>query len=71
MSLNLQDFVRMQYLLGKARAGSLSFEEESELRNLIVHEQPSVQTSSTEELINTGLILVGLYLLVKAFEKKN
>ena len=70
MSLSLHEFNQMQYLLGKSKHSPLSYQEQNELRNLIAHEQPSAQNSSIDDLIKLGLILVGIYILVKALEQK-
>jgi len=71
MSLSVSEIDQMQYLLGKARNSSLSYQEQDELRNLIIQEQPSAKNSSIEELIKLGLIFIGMYVLAKAFEKSN
>lgn len=69
MTLPPQDFDKMQYLLGKAKVQGLSPFEEDELRRYITSEHPSAENSSLDELIKLGLILVGIYLLVKALEE--
>jgi len=71
MSLSVSEIDQMQYLLGKARNSSLSYQEQDELRNLIIQEQPSAKNSSIEDLIKLGLIFIGMYVLAKAFEKSN
>ena len=58
----------MEYLLGKAKVQGLTPPEESELRMYISKERPSAKNSSLEDLIAVGLILVGIYLLIKALE---
>jgi hypothetical protein len=70
MTLAPQDFNRMEYLLGKAKVEGLIPNEESELRNLVVQENPSANNKALGDLITLGLIIVGIYLLAKAFEKK-
>ena len=69
MTLPLQDFNRMQYLLGKAKVQGLAPFEQDELRRYITTEQPSAQNSSLDDLIKVGLILVGIYLLAKVLEE--
>jgi len=69
MTLPIQDFNRMQYLLGKAKVLGLATFEQDELRRYITTEQPSAQNSSIDELIKLGLILVGIYLLAKSLEE--
>lgn len=69
MTLPLEDFNKMQYLLGKAKVQGLDPYEEDELRRYISTEQPYAQNSSLDELIKLGLILVGIYLLAKALEE--
>ena len=68
MSYTTVEFNRMQYLLGKSKHDTLSFQEQNELRSLITKEQPSAQDSTLDDLIKLGLILVGLYILAKALE---
>ena len=68
MPLSKKELVRMEHLLGKSKFNNLSNGEESELRNIIQKEQPYAEDSSTDDLIKLGLILVGIYLLAKAFE---
>jgi hypothetical protein len=63
MNLTLQEFDRTEYLLGKSRLSYLTHEDETELRGLIVKEHALAKDSSIEELIESGLILVGLYFL--------
>jgi hypothetical protein len=64
------EFHKMEYLLGKSTSGmGLSIPEQDELRNYIVHQQPSAQSSSFDDLVKIGLILVGVYLLSKALEE--
>lgn len=71
MNLTPQETERMQYLLGKSRAGlSLNPDEENELRDVISKEQPLARENSMDELIKLGLILVGLYVLAKALSEK-
>jgi hypothetical protein len=59
----------MEYLLGKSNYSNLSSADKRELRQLIVKDRPSAQDDSLDELIKLGLILVGIYILAKAFEK--
>ena len=66
MNLTLQEFERMEYLLGKSRLSYLTQEDETELRCLIMKEQPLVKCSSIEELIERGLLIVGLHVVTKA-----
>jgi hypothetical protein len=66
MNLMPQEFERMQYLLGKSRLSYLTKNEESELRYLIVKENPSANDSSLDDVVKLGLILIGLYILSKA-----
>ncbi len=68
MSYTTNEFDRMQYLLGKSKDNTLSFHEQTELRNIITKEQPSAQNSTLDDLIKLGLILVGMYILAKALE---
>ena len=68
MPLSKKEFGRMEHLLGKSKFDNLSSAEEYELRNIIRKEQPYAQDSSIDDLIKFGLILVGIYLLAKAFE---
>jgi hypothetical protein len=71
MTLSPDDFGRMEYLLGKATVeGSLLPPEENELRNFIGQENPQAKGKTLSDLITLGLILVGIYLLAKAFEKE-
>ncbi|NJD76193.1 MAG: hypothetical protein FIB08_03740 [Candidatus Methanoperedens sp.] len=70
MSYNIQEFQRMQYLLGKSKQYSLTFQEQDELRSLITKEQPSAQNNSIEDLIKLGLILVGVYIISKILEER-
>lgn len=68
MSLTKTEFNKMEYLLGKAKVQGLTPSEERELRMYVSKERPSAKNSSLEDLIALGLILVGIYLLIKAFE---
>ena len=68
MNYTTGEFNRMQYLLGKSKHDTLSFQEQNELRSLITKEQPSAQDSTLDDLIKLGLILVGIYILAKALE---
>ena len=68
MPLSRTEFKKMEYLLGKSRLEGLSFQEEKELKNLIIEEQPSAQDSTLDDLITIGLILVGIYALYKILE---
>lgn len=68
MNYTTGEFNRMQYLLGKSKHNTLSFQEQNELRSLITKEQPSAQDSTLDDLIKLGLIFVGIYLLAKAIE---
>ena len=68
MNYTTGEFNRMQYLLGKSKHTTLSFQEQNELRILITKEQPSAQDSTLDDLIKLGLILVGIYILAKALE---
>ena len=70
MTLSPMDFDRMQWLLGKAKVEGLQPNEENDLRNYLIQEDPSAKNKSIGDLIAFGLVLVGIYLLVKAFEKK-
>jgi hypothetical protein len=64
------NFQKMEFLLGKSTSGmELTIPEQNELRNFIVHQQPSAQNSSFEELVKIGLVLVGIYLLSKSIEE--
>ncbi len=69
MNLTPQETGRMEYLLGKFRLSFLTHDEESELRYLISKEQPLAKDSSLDELIERGLILVGLHTLTKAISE--
>ena len=66
MNLTPQEAEKMEYLLGKSKFSILNHNEEAELRDLIIKEQPSAEDSSLDELIKLGLILVGLYIVAKA-----
>lgn len=68
MPLSRTEFKKMEYLLGKSRLEGLSSQEEKELKNLIIEEQPSAQDSTLDDLITIGLILVGIYALYKILE---
>ena len=70
MNLTPQEAEKLEYLLGKSKFNSITQEEKAELRYLITKEQPSAEDSSLDELINLGLILVGLYILAKAIGGK-
>ena len=70
MNLTTQEFERMEYLLGKSRLSYLTKKEESILRSLIAKENSSAENSSLDDLIQLGLILVGLYILSKALSEK-
>jgi hypothetical protein len=70
MTLSPQNFERMEYLLGKQSVEGLQPFEEIELRNIIAIENPSARDKAMGDLVALGLIIVGLYLLAKAFEKK-
>ena len=63
MILSKKEFNRMEYLLGKHRLSVLSFQDENELRNLIVKERPSARNSVLDDLINLGLVFVGVHVL--------
>jgi hypothetical protein len=51
---------RKEYLLGKAKLHKLSLAEEHELRKLIEKEAPTLKDASMNELIDTGLIRIGI-----------
>ena len=67
MTYTEQQFDRLQYLMGKYKFDVLSSQELGELRELIAIEQPSVMTNTTttEDLIKFGLIIVGIYIIIK------
>jgi len=69
MTLAADDFNNMQYLLGKANAQGLTPQEEFQLRNYIGQEDPASKDKALKDLITIGLIIVGFYLFLKAFEK--
>ncbi len=69
MTYTLDEFNRMQYLLGKSKHNPLTFPEQNELRALIARENPYAKNSSLDDLIKLGLILVGIYILAKALSK--
>ncbi len=68
MSYTNSEFNKMQYLLGKSKHNTLSFQEQNELRKFIAKEQPTAQNSTLDDLITLGLILVGVYIVAKALE---
>lgn len=68
MTYTDQQFDRLQYLLGKYKFDVLSSQELNELRELIAIEQPSVitnRTITTDDLIKLGLVIVGIYILIR------
>ena len=68
MTYTEQQFDRLQHLLGKYKFDVLSSQELNELRELIAIEQPSVITNrmiTTDDLIKLGLIIVGIYILIR------
>lgn len=68
MTYTEQQFDRLQYLLGKYKFDVLSSQELNELRELIAIEQPSVitnRTITTDDLIKLGLVIVGIYILIR------
>lgn len=69
-NLTPQESGRMEYLLGKFRLSFLTHDEELELRYLIAKEQPKAKDVPFDELIERGLILVGLHVLTKALSEK-
>ena len=70
MTLTPFELNRMEELIYASKSRSLNPLEESELRNYVLTEQPNAKDAPISQLITLGLILVGLYLLAKAFEEK-
>lgn len=71
MTYTDDQFYRLQYLLGKHKFDVLTLQESNELRYLISIEQPSVIAGSmttTDDLVELGLIIVGVYILIKALK---
>ena len=65
MFLSDPEFDRLEYLLGKHRLDKLSSDEEYEVKQFILKEYPSMQDSSFEEIVNTGLFIIGVRQLDK------
>jgi hypothetical protein len=55
-----QDEIRMEYLLGKYKEKGLSSDEQDELRLLVTKKIEISKNSSIEDIVNTGLVIVGL-----------
>jgi len=70
MALSSQDFDRMQWLLGKSKLDKLSVSEEIELRGYIVQEFPQASGLSFANLVDFGMIYVGMTLLVERLSVK-
>lgn len=68
MALSPAQFKKMEYLLGKSKHEPLTREEEKELRNYVVMEQPEAAGVSFETIVSIGLIIVGAYLIYKLLE---
>lgn len=71
MTYTDDQFYRLQYLLGKQKFDTLSLQELNELRYLISIEQPTVLTNnmSADDLTKLGLLIVGIYVLIRALRK--
>lgn len=52
-------FQRVRVLMYRARHGTLSYEQEQELRTLLAREQPLCLTMPWERLIDYGMVSIG------------
>ena len=69
MKLTPNEFHDMQLLLGKTQVGqNLTPQEEVQLRTYIRKEQPESADDPLDAIIKVGLVMVGVYLLYKAFQ---
>ncbi|WOX56368.1 hypothetical protein R6Y95_03290 [Methanoculleus palmolei] len=69
MKLTPNEFHDMQLLLGKTQVGqNLTPQEEMRLRSYIRKEQPESADDPLDAIIKVGLVVVGIYLLYKAFQ---
>ena len=70
MTLSTQEFERVEWLLGKSLVAGIEPSEENELRVLITKENPSASNLPKKDLIETGLVFVGMSLLVSRLDAK-
>lgn len=69
MKLTPNEFHDMQLLLGKTQVGQiLTPQEEMRLRSYIRKEQPESADDPFDAIIKVGLVMVGIYLIYKAFQ---
>ena len=69
MKLTPNEFHDMQLLLGKTQVGqNLTPQEEVQLWTYIRKEQPESADDPLDAIIKVGLVMVGVYLLYKAFQ---
>ncbi|WOX55044.1 hypothetical protein R6Y95_06100 [Methanoculleus palmolei] len=69
MKLTPNEFHDMQLLLGKTQVGqNLTPQEEMRLRSYIRKEQPESADDPLDAIIKVGLVMVGIYLIYKAFQ---
>lgn len=69
MTYTDDQFYRLQYLLGKQKFDTLSLQELDELRYLVSIEQPKADNMSTDDITKLGLLIVGIYVLIRALRK--
>jgi hypothetical protein len=65
MTLSPQDYKQLQWLLGKSIVNGVDDAEESEIRRYIVQEFPTAVDLSFHDLIDFGMIYVGMMLLAE------
>lgn len=69
MPLNAGEWLELQGLLHRARAGGLDWTAEQRMRSLLSQQNPSAGTMNMEDLVKMGLVLVGLYFIAKMLSK--
>lgn len=68
MTLTQDEYRRMQALLMKQQAHRvLTPDEQAELRRLVTAENPGVANSDWNTIVTVGLVILGLYLLLRIF----
>lgn len=64
-NLRAEELARLRALMKEARFQRLSWQEETELRHLISKQGPVSPSMGWDEVVHTGLLIVGIYALAK------
>ena len=64
-NLRTEEVTRLRALMRRARYERLSWQEESELRHLISKQGPISPSMPWDQVVHTGMLIVGFYALAK------